>query len=67
MLFAGASLASTFIDLDLIDEYRLMVHPVVLGKGLPLFKDPAGERALKLVKATPFSSGVVLVQYERER
>lgn len=67
VLFAGATLAAAFVDLDLIDEYRLMIHPIVLGQGLPLFDRIAGERALKLVRAKTFSSGVVLLQHERER
>lgn len=67
VLFAGATLASAFVDLDLIDEYRLMVHPIVLGRGLPLFEGLGEERPLSLVRAKTFSSGVVLLQYERER
>jgi dihydrofolate reductase len=38
VLFAGADIASTFRQLNLIDEYRLLVNPVVLGSGTPLFK-----------------------------
>jgi dihydrofolate reductase len=37
VLFAGASIASAFAHLDLFDEYRLMIHPIVLGAGVPLF------------------------------
>ena len=67
VLFAGANLASAFIDLDLIDEYRLMVHPVVLGQGISLFKEVAQERELQLMRTRAFSSGVVLLQYARDR
>lgn len=66
VLFAGATLASAFINLDLIDEYRLMVHPVLLGRGLPLFEDVAKEHPLRLMRAKTLSSGVVLLHYERE-
>src|SRR5690554_3897094 len=38
VIFGGAELAATFIQLDLIDEYQLIVNPVVLGGGKPLFK-----------------------------
>ena len=38
VLFAAPEIASTFANLDLFDEYRLMVHPIVLGQGIPLFK-----------------------------
>jgi dihydrofolate reductase len=67
VLFAGADLASHFMKLDLVDEYRLMVHPIVLGRGIPLFKDAGAERALKLREARTFPSGVVLLRYERDR
>ncbi|MGH9379553.1 MAG: dihydrofolate reductase family protein [Thermoanaerobaculia bacterium] len=67
VLFAGATLASAFADLDLIDEYRLMIHPIVLGRGLPLFDGVADEHPLRLIRATTFSSGVVLLHHARER
>ena len=44
----------------LIDEYRLYVHPVVLGAGMPLFKDPID---LKLVSSHAFANGVVALTY----
>ena len=65
VLFAGASLASTFIELDMVDEYRLYIHPLVLGNGISLFKDLSVERRLKLLHAKAFPSGVVLLQYAR--
>ena len=67
VLFAGANLAATFMNLDLIDEYQLLVHPVVLAEGLPLFDHVSRERALTLVRTKTFPSGVVLLQYERDR
>lgn len=67
VLFAGAGIASTFMNLDLIDEYRLLVHPIVLGKGISLYKDVKEEHTLKLTRTKTFSSGVVLLQYERDR
>jgi dihydrofolate reductase len=67
VLFAGANLASQFMNLDLVDEYRLLVHPIVLGTGIPLFKDVAAERALRLAEARTFPSGVVVLRYERDR
>lgn len=66
VLFAGAELATTAIDADLVDEYRLMVHPTVLGKGLPLFDQVRSERALELVDATTFGCGVVELRYRPE-
>ena len=51
---------------DLVDVYRLLVYPVVLGQGKRLFKEgvPA---TLKLVSSQTFSSGVVALVYEPER
>ncbi|MFC9898344.1 dihydrofolate reductase family protein [Nocardia sp. NPDC127579] len=66
IVFAGIETAREFLRLDLIDEIRLLVFPVVLGGGRPLFA--AGDRAveLRLVEARPFSkSGVVLHRYRR--
>jgi dihydrofolate reductase len=67
VLFAGAGLARTFMQLDLLDEWRLMLHPIALGAGLELFAPPLPERALRLLEARAFSSGVVLLRYARSR
>jgi len=56
----GARFAQSLSGLGLIDEYRLRVHPIALGRGLPLFAD---ESALALVSAKTFSSGVVGLTY----
>ncbi|WP_343783342.1 dihydrofolate reductase family protein [Alkalibacillus silvisoli] len=55
----GAHLASTFMKLDLIDEYQLYVHPVLLGRGTPLCRAIEDIILLKFVEARTFSSGVV--------
>ncbi|MNG19366.1 hypothetical protein D3C84_1035190 [compost metagenome] len=62
-LYGGASLITTFIELGLVDEFRLSVHPVVLGEGKPLFTDVKQRLNLKLVQTKPFSSGVVQLIY----
>lgn len=62
-LFGSADLASTFMRLGLIDEYRIFVTPVVLGRGTPMFKAIKERIALKLLKATTWSSGVVALYY----
>jgi dihydrofolate reductase len=61
----GAGLASGLIELDLIDEYRLFVSPVVLGAGTPYF--PALEKRidLELVETRTFGGGVVYLRYRR--
>jgi dihydrofolate reductase len=62
-LYGGASLITTFIDLGLVDEYRLSVHPVILGEGKPLFSDIKQRMELKLANTRTFSSGVVQLIY----
>lgn len=60
---SGANLASTFMRYGLVDEFRIYVHPVVLGQGRPLFEAPDVRANLKLVKTRPFGNGVVLLHY----
>src|SRR5215216_3908407 len=55
---------SRLMQHDLIDEYRLMVFPVVLGSGKRLFKDGSGTKVLRLVDTKTFSSGVVVLSYQ---
>ena len=62
-LYGGAGLITTFIDLGLIDVYRLSVHPTVLGNGKPLFKDLKQRLNLKLADTKVFKSGVVQLVY----
>jgi dihydrofolate reductase len=63
-LYGGASLVTTFINLKLIDEYRLAVHPIILGKGKPLFQEIPGRVKLKLSETRVHSSGVILLTYK---
>jgi dihydrofolate reductase len=63
-LIGSADLASTFMRLGLIDEYRIFVNPVVLGRGTPMFKDSKDRTALKLLKSETLRSGVVALYYE---
>lgn len=62
-LYGGASLITTFIDLELVDEFRLSVHPVCLGEGKPLFVNLKKRLDLKLITTRTFSSGVVQLLY----
>jgi len=62
-LYGGAELASELINLNLVDQCRLAIHPVVLGRGKPLFQDISGQQNLELVQAKGHSSGVVLLTY----
>jgi dihydrofolate reductase len=61
----GASLAATFIELGLVDEYRLFVSPVVLGGGTPYFPALDERIDLELVETRTFASRVVYVRYRR--
>jgi dihydrofolate reductase len=63
-LFGSANAQSSLMELDLIDEYRIMVNPVVLGSGIPLFKGRHGRLDLKLVGTRIFHSGNVLLSYQ---
>ncbi|MGH9894602.1 MAG: dihydrofolate reductase family protein [bacterium] len=63
-LFGSADLAATLIRLGLIDEYRILVTPYLLGRGTPMFKDVDHGIALKLLNATTWSSGMVALYYQ---
>lgn len=60
---SGAKLASSFAALDLIDEYRLIVSPVLTGGGKAFFPHVQQERPLKLLETKPFASGMVYLRY----
>ncbi len=57
------TLVHSLIENDLVDEYRLMVFPVLIGGGLRLFPDSPDKRSLTLVDTKPFDSGVVVHTY----
>jgi dihydrofolate reductase len=63
-LIGGPGLVSTFIRLGLIDEYRIMVAPVILGGGKPLFKGISDKVKLKLLRTKTFASGLVILYYQ---
>jgi dihydrofolate reductase len=64
LIFGSGDLIHSLRQQDLIDEYRLMVFPIVVGSGKRLFGD-GGNTALKLVDTKVFSAGVVLLTYQR--
>ncbi|QGN50082.1 dihydrofolate reductase family protein [Micromonospora sp. WMMD558] len=65
MALGGADIAATFARHNLIDEYRLYVHPVIVGAGRPLFPDDGVRRQLRLAGTRTFGNGVVLLCHER--
>jgi dihydrofolate reductase len=64
ILIGSPSLIVTLTKLNLIDEYQLCVHPIILGSGLPLFKNIKDRVELKLLKTKTFGSGAVTLYYE---
>jgi dihydrofolate reductase len=60
----GAGFAQSLSKLGLVDEYRLLVHPMVSGKGSRFFPDLSDPLNLQLLSARPFPSGVVVLVYE---
>jgi dihydrofolate reductase len=66
-LYGGAKIATTFFNLDLIDELRLAIHPVVLGKGKALFENIEKKNDLVLLETKDYKSGVMLVKYKVKR
>jgi dihydrofolate reductase len=63
-LFGGASLTSTLMNLKLVDEVWLSVHPILLGSGKPLFQDLKDRVHLKLLDSKTYPSGLVSLSYE---
>ena len=59
VIFGSASIVQQFTNLGLIDQYKLWLHPVILGKGKPLFKDIKDRHYLELIKAKPYKNGVI--------
>jgi dihydrofolate reductase len=66
MMVGGATLASTLIRHDLVDEFRLFLVPVVLGRGKPYFPGLDRQIEVRLVETRTFGSRVVYLRYERE-
>jgi dihydrofolate reductase len=64
LIYGSASLVQTLTNLGLIDEYQLLVHPVLLGSGKPLFQDIKHQVKLKLVNTKTHPSGVVVLTYQ---
>jgi dihydrofolate reductase len=65
IVYGGDSFVSSLIQHDLIDEFYLLVNPVAIGNGEPIFNPLRNNLELKLVKCKAFASGAVLLHYER--
>ena len=66
LVYGSADLVSALMSAELVDEYRIIVFPVVLGSGKRLFRDESDLRYLRLTSARTFPSGAVLLVYEPE-
>jgi dihydrofolate reductase len=65
LLTGGSSLAASLTELGLIDEYHIVVHPVVLGGGKRLFLEPKHRINLRLIESRSLDSRTVLLRYHR--
>lgn len=65
-VMGSGDLVQTLIQHDLVDEYQLMIHPVVLGSGKQLFRDGSDTTALRLVDTKTTTTGVIILTYQPE-
>jgi dihydrofolate reductase len=65
ILVGSRSLIIQLINLNLLDEFQLCVHPVVVGEGLPLFEHVNNRTIFKLLKTKVFTSGAIILYYTR--
>lgn len=63
IVYGGASLVSSLINSNLIDEYHFIINPIALGQGLPIFKNLTN---LKMVNSKPFECGIIVNHYKKE-
>jgi dihydrofolate reductase len=63
--YGGANFAANLIKYNLIDEYHLFINPTAIGKGMAIFNELEGKLNLKLVKATAFECGIVVLCYHK--
>jgi dihydrofolate reductase len=67
VIYGSASIVQALTNLGLIDEYQLLVYPVVVGNGKPLFQNIQDRVKLKLIKTRMFRSGVVGLYYQPDK
>jgi dihydrofolate reductase len=65
VIYGSGSIVALLVEKDLIDDYRILVCPVILGKGKRMFKDSGSRLGLKLADTKKFESGLVLLHYIR--
>ena len=65
LIFGSPRASRSLLNQRLIDEFWLFVNPIILGQGMPLFKDITGTIKLKLVESKTFPSGVIALHYKK--
>jgi dihydrofolate reductase len=65
LIFGSPSVVHSLLPENLIDDYWLFINPILLGQGIPLFKNIEHITKLNLVKTIPFATGVVCLHYEK--
>jgi len=67
LVLAGPTLAAQFVRAGLVDEYRVVVHPVIVGGGLPFFPELEQPAGLRLIESRTFESGAMYLGYAAKR
>jgi dihydrofolate reductase len=65
LIFGSPSASQSLLNQGLIDEFWLFVNPIILGQGMPLFKNITGTTKLKFVESKTFAGGVIALHYEK--
>lgn len=65
LIFGSPGASQSLLNQGLIDEFWLFVNPIILGQGIPLFKNITGTTKLKLVESKTFACGVIALHYEK--
>jgi dihydrofolate reductase len=63
LIFGSPGASQSLLNEGLIDEFWLFVNPIILGKGMPLFKDITGTTKLNLIESKTFACGVIALHY----
>ena len=65
LIFGSPRASQSLLNQGLIDEFWLFVNPIIVGQGMPLFKDITGTTKLKLVESKTFACGVIALHYKK--
>ena len=65
LIFGSPTAVHSLMADNLIDDYWLFINPILLGEGIPLFKNIKDKLKLRLIKTVPFTTGVVCLHYEK--